>query len=805
MSSSKDFFISYANADREWAEWIAWQLTENGYQVVLQAWDFRPGTNFITQMDTALAESRLTIAVLSSAYLRSSYGRAEWTAAFIHGYTEQPRLLCIRIEDVEPPSLLRPWIHIDLVGLDAEKARQALLTGLNSGRVRPQTEPEFPGPARASVSIGPAPRFPGQTARVWNLPLSRNPWFSGRTLLLNKLTQALAPPNSSPLVVALWGMGGTGKTALAVEYAHRHQDEYQYVWWVRAEQPATALSDYSALAGPLGLPQRHDNDQTAAAAVRERLERVSGWLLVFDNAHAAANIHSLIPSSGRGHIIITTRNLSWLEDAKVLSVEPLTREEAVSFLRHRTGQDDPAGADQLAQALGDLPLALEQAGAYMEERSIEYPRYLGLLREQSGTDGRTIETPSAHVAIIKATWKIALDAVEEQSPIAVTLLTLCTFLAPSAIPIGLFIQGASTLPDPLSELAAGRGQLDETFVLLRQYSLIQMKSDTVAINEIVCSIVREQVSSEERRQCATAALRLLEHSFPMEPDDIRSWPACDELLPHARAVIAQAEALDVEPVLVALLLVRMATYQRSRAQLQLSRSMSQRALAKLERVLGPDHIHVSSALTELAAAQRGLGALHEAKVAGERAVHVALSQVGSTNRITAEALNDYGITLLDLGSPAQAKTVFERALTALQTSPGDDRVAYGLSNVGLALWHLGVLEQAKDKFLQARAILERSLGPGHPEVVTIIHNIGVVLAQQGDVLGARAHLEWALAAKEAAYGPNHLELASTLGSLGGVLCKLGDYQKACSLLDRALNIEMAVLGSKSFQDREYSE
>jgi tetratricopeptide (TPR) repeat protein len=605
-------------------------------------------------------------------------------------------------------------------------------------------------------------------------------------------------PRSS-VVVALWGMGGTGKTALAVEYAHRHQDEYQYVWWVRAEQPATALSDYSALAGPLGLPQRHDNDQTAAAAVRERLERVSGWLLVFDNAHAAANIHSLIPSSGRGHIIITTRNLSWLEDAKVLSVEPLTREEAVSFLRHRTGQDDPAGADQLAQALGDLPLALEQAGAYMEERSIEYPRYLGLLREQSGTDGRTIETPSAHVAIIKATWKIALDAVEEQSPIAVTLLTLCTFLAPSAIPIGLFIQGASTLPDPLSELAAGRGQLDETFVLLRQYSLIQMKSDTVAINEIVCSIVREQVSSEERRQCATAALRLLEHSFPMEPDDIRSWPACDELLPHARAVIAQAEALDVEPVLVALLLVRMATYQRSRAQLQLSRSMSQRALAKLERVLGPDHIHVSSALTELAAAQRGLGALHEAKVAGERAVHVALSQVGSTNRITAEALNDYGITLLDLGSPAQAKTVFERALTALQTSPGDDRVAYGLSNVGLALWHLGVLEQAKDKFLQARAILERSLGPGHPEVVTIIHNIGVVLAQQGDVLGARAHLEWALAAKEAAYGPNHLELASTLGSLGGVLCKLGDYQKACSLLDRALNIEMAVLGSNHFK------
>jgi hypothetical protein len=89
MERTKDFFISYSSDDRAWAEWIAWQLIQNGYEVVIQAWDFRPGTNFIEQMNTALAECKATIGVLSSAYLRSSYGRAEWTAAFLHGHSEQ--------------------------------------------------------------------------------------------------------------------------------------------------------------------------------------------------------------------------------------------------------------------------------------------------------------------------------------------------------------------------------------------------------------------------------------------------------------------------------------------------------------------------------------------------------------------------------------------------------------------------------------------------------------------------------------------------------------------------------------------
>jgi hypothetical protein len=126
MERPKDFFISYTSADRQWAEWIAWQLTQNGYEVVIQAWDFRPGTNFVEQMNRALAQSKTTIGVLSAAYLKSSYGQAEWTAAFVHSHGAQPRLLFVRIEDVEPPPLLRPWIYI-LILSGLMWARPALL------------------------------------------------------------------------------------------------------------------------------------------------------------------------------------------------------------------------------------------------------------------------------------------------------------------------------------------------------------------------------------------------------------------------------------------------------------------------------------------------------------------------------------------------------------------------------------------------------------------------------------------------------------------------------------------------------
>jgi hypothetical protein len=155
-----DFFISFTRVDRSWAEWIAWQLEAAGYTTVNQAWDFRPGANFAVAMHQAAAESERTIAVLSPAYLQSGFTTAEWVAAFTRDPTgTQGLLLPVRIHDCEPRGLLPQIVDIDLVGLDAEVARETLLAGVQRQRAKPTREPGFPGPSPRLVTT--PPLFPG--------------------------------------------------------------------------------------------------------------------------------------------------------------------------------------------------------------------------------------------------------------------------------------------------------------------------------------------------------------------------------------------------------------------------------------------------------------------------------------------------------------------------------------------------------------------------------------------------------------------------------------------------------------------
>lgn len=337
QESKKHFFISYNKADITWAEWIAWELEAAKYTTVLQAWDFRPGFNFVNRITQALTEAERVIAVLSPEYLAAKFTHPEWAAAF----AEDPEgkrglLLPVRVKECDLEGLLKQIVYIDLVGLDAEAAaRRALLDGVRRERVMPPVRPIFPGAAQFST---PPSVFPGLLPALWNMPHKQNPYFLGRDELLNALRAALNSGRVEERRQAVHGRGGVGKTQIAIEYAYRYASEYSLIWWLRSEEPTVLAADYAGMYGKLELrpadtqEQKYMND-----SVRRALEGRDGWLLIFDNVVKPEDLLEYLPNAGGGHVLVTSRAGGW--DAVGVAgreLEPLSAEDSVEFLLKKT-------------------------------------------------------------------------------------------------------------------------------------------------------------------------------------------------------------------------------------------------------------------------------------------------------------------------------------------------------------------------------------------------------------------------------------------------------------------------------------
>ncbi|MBV9232365.1 MAG: toll/interleukin-1 receptor domain-containing protein, partial [Chloroflexi bacterium] len=253
----KDFFISYTSADRQWAEWIAWQLEEAGYQTIIQAWHFRAGDNFVQRMDEALRQAERVLAVFSPNYFDSRYATDEWRAAYQRG-----TLLPVQIRECREQisGLLGAVVYIDLVGLEEVQARERLLAEIRRESAKPKSPPRFPSVAPAKQE---RPAFPGALPAIWNIPYPRNPFFTGREEVLERLAKALrtGQPTAISQSQTISGLGGIGKTQTAVEYAYRYHQNYQAVLWARADTIESLNASYSEIAGLLNLSEQHTQEQ----------------------------------------------------------------------------------------------------------------------------------------------------------------------------------------------------------------------------------------------------------------------------------------------------------------------------------------------------------------------------------------------------------------------------------------------------------------------------------------------------------------------------------------------------------------
>jgi tetratricopeptide (TPR) repeat protein len=559
-------------------------------------------------------------------------------------------------------------------------------------------------------------------AAVWNVPQARNPNFTGREEMLAELRAALASGQAAALTQAIHGLGGVGKTQLAIEYAYRHRADYSVVWWVRAEEPAALAGDYAALAAALDLPQKEAREQAVIVeAVRRWLEANTGWLLVFDNAGEPADVRGYLPQFG-GHVIITSRNPAWGAVARPLGVQVFERPTSVEFLLKRTGDADREAAGKLAEALGDLPLALEQAAAYIEATGESVSGYLRMFRERRA---ELLKRPSpTSDSTVATTWEMSSQEVERRSPPAAALLNLCAFLAPDDIPLDI-VQEAPELPEPLAEAVANAVQFDDAIAALRRFSLVSRSGATLSVHRLVQAVTRERMAEEARKRWAAAAARAVNRAFPLESDDVRTWPACSRLLPHALAAADQCEPLNMATDQTDRLLNQAGVYLKGRAEFARARACFERALKIAEAAYGPEHPEVASDVSNLGGVLHDQGDLAGARACYERALKIGEATYGPDHPNVAACVNNLGSVLRDQGELAGARACCERALKIDEAAYGRDHptVAIRVNNLGGVLKALGDLPGARACAERALGIFRKFLGEGHPNTVRARKNL----------------------------------------------------------------------------------
>ncbi len=743
--TSFSFFVSYNRADKAWAEWIAWTLEEAGHTTIIQAWDFRPGRNFVLDMDQVSKTVDKTLVVLSEAYLNAEFTQPEWAAAFVDDPKSLDRkIIPIRVQDCQPRGLLKPIVYVDLVGLEKDAARQAILDGLPD-RIKPETEPSFPTSevAQTPEVAQPAqvsPEFPAPlSSKPWNVPYDRNAFFTGREDVLQTLHEQLNQDKAAALsqIQVISGLGGIGKTQTAVEYAYRYRHDYQAILWVRAETDEELRTGFVEIAQVLDLPLKDEkNLNDTIQAVKLWLAKHSGWLLIFDNADRPELLKPFLPKPSLGHILLTSRAQTFdtLGITKPVSLTKMPADEAVTFLSNRTGRDldslEETAATTLAQNLGYLPLALEQAGAYILTQQISFQGYLksyqkhrlNLLQKSGPIAGNYPES-------IATTWSLNFREVKATSAAAADLLRVSAFLSPDAIPYELFELGASQLGDELATaLAEMRDDpivFPEIIAPLTRYSLIRTEpaKRLYSVARLVQEVVKAELDKTQRHLWAERAIEAVTQAFPNA--EYSNWQTCDRLLPHAKVGIDLARADQIESETIALLLAETGCYLDERAQYSEAEPLYQDALAMRKLLLGEKHPDVATSLNDLAGLYYNQGRYAEAEPLYQEALAMRKRFLGEEHPDVATSLNSLALLYYNQERYAEAEPLYQDALAIYKRLLGEEHpdVAASLNNLAGLYDDQGRYAEATSLYQDALTIFEQILGPEHPSAKVVRENL----------------------------------------------------------------------------------
>ncbi|MFE6825947.1 FxSxx-COOH system tetratricopeptide repeat protein, partial [Streptomyces sp. NPDC057690] len=628
-----------------------------------------------------------------------------------------------------------------------------------------------------------------------NLPAPASDVFVGREEDLNRLETAVAD-GAGVVTQVMHGLGGVGKTTLALHYAHRHLGDYTVLWWINADTPngiTTALTDLAARLNPRAEFTTTASDQAVPWALTW-LQSHTGWLLIFDNATAPEAVAPYIGQLRTGRHLITTRLAhGWHRLARPVPLDTLAPAAAIDLLARITAYsaEHPALAD-IAADLGYLPLALEHAAAYVRHAALTPATYLDRLRRYPARMFAASPAGGEQERTIARIWHLTLSAITEQNPLAVDLLRTLAWFAPEHVPRDLLLHD-----DPIA--------VDEALGLLAAYSMITLTEATISTHRLVQTVARTPEPTDPQRapdpinranRQATIALR---DALPDDPEgNPADWPRWRELLPHIDALASATDPLLAETEATGHVLHRTALFLQGHGQATRAITYLQRAEQIRQRVLGEEHPDTLVTRNDLAGAYQSAGDLRRAITLYEETLSDRVRLLGEEHPDALVSRNDLAGAYQWAGDLRRAITLYEETLSDRVRLLGEEHLDTLVTrhNLAGAYQSAGDLRRAITLYEETLGDRVRLLGEEHPDTLVTRHNLAGAYQSAGDLRRAITLYEETLSDEVRLLGEEHPNTLVTRHNLAGAYQWAGDLRRAITLYEETLSDEVRLLGEE---------
>ncbi|MDQ2715417.1 MAG: FxSxx-COOH system tetratricopeptide repeat protein [Chloroflexota bacterium] len=812
-------FLSFASEDRAYRDALDKQLTVLQRLRLIDDWhrqEIAPGDDWQKVMAERLDQADIILLFITPDYLTSNYCyHVQMPHAMKKHEAGEARVIPIYLRPIAlyDPHLDLPFTKLrrlpkngDLAVSELKnKNRDSALAEIVAG-IKEAID-DFT--AKSSDQVLSSPRDPA--SHPWHVPYQHNPFFMGRDDILHSLHETLASERENGIeTLALSGLGGCGKTQIALEYAYRYRDEYHAILWIQGDSAEDLRAGFIGLATLLNLPEQKDADQeNVIAALKRYLSQTSRWLIIIDNLETFEILADLLPTQGRGAILATTRRQATGVYATLHRVEMLTPANGALFLLRRAKLLAPdAALDTLPSStvesaytishlVAGLPLALDQAGAYMEETTASPAEYIKRYKKYAAQIlKQRRKFPSGHPASVAATFALCIEQAGQRDPASLEILSLCAFLHPDGIPLELFSADVSDLGPTLQALLSNELAFDHALETLIDLSLLHRNSDTgtLSIHRLVQVVLRDKMKADAQRLWTERAIKAVYRVFPAS--EMRYWPQCQQYLPHALLAADLIQQGHLSFPEAAQLLYLAASYLYDLASYAEARKLCEQALAIVEQVHSEEHSETASLLHCLGNIYESQGLATDALDVYERALAIAERVWGSEQADMARLLNDVGEHFQIAGQFPLAEDYYQRALAIRQKIFGPEHpdTASSLNNMA------GIYE-AQDRYEQAAALYEQALhirlrlrGPHHSDTAESFSNVARFYRVIGKYVQAEPLYEQAIVAYEQALGPQHPRVATCYNNFAVLCIVLGRYTQAEQLLTQALDIRSQLFG-----------